>query len=43
MSCFFRNQDWLFDPQTDPIILVLPENFFMRVLRWRSYYLNYRF
>ncbi|GAK48002.1 putative membrane protein [Secundilactobacillus oryzae JCM 18671] len=25
---FFRNQDWLFDPQTDPIILVLPENFF---------------
>lgn len=26
---FFRNQDWLFDPATDPIILVLPEEFFM--------------
>lgn len=25
----FRNQDWLFDPTTDPIILVLPEEFFM--------------
>lgn len=25
---FFRNQDWLFDPQKDPIILVLPESFF---------------
>lgn len=26
---FFRNQDWLFDPAKDPIILVLPEEFFM--------------
>ena len=26
---FFRNQDWLFDPAQDPIILVLPEEFFM--------------
>jgi integral membrane protein (TIGR01906 family) len=25
----FRNQDWLFDPATDPIINVLPEGFFM--------------
>lgn len=25
----FRNQDWLFDPVTDPIINVLPETFFM--------------
>ncbi len=25
----FRNQDWLFDPVTDPIINVLPEAFFM--------------
>ncbi|MFD0897003.1 TIGR01906 family membrane protein [Loigolactobacillus binensis] len=25
----FRNQDWLFDPATDPIIIVLPETFFM--------------
>ncbi|KRM54342.1 TIGR01906 family membrane protein [Lacticaseibacillus sharpeae] len=24
----FRNNDWLFDPRTDPIINVLPENFF---------------
>ncbi|KRM06941.1 MAG: TIGR01906 family membrane protein [Liquorilactobacillus ghanensis] len=24
----FRNQDWLFDPSKDPIIKVLPENFF---------------
>ncbi|MHC5268275.1 TIGR01906 family membrane protein [Enterococcus sp. LJL98] len=26
---FFRNDDWLFDPLTDPIITVLPESFFM--------------
>lgn len=26
---FFRNDDWLFDPITDPIINVLPEQFFM--------------
>lgn len=26
---FFANDDWLFDPATDPIINVLPENFFM--------------
>lgn len=25
---FFHNSDWLFDPATDPIINVLPENFF---------------
>jgi len=25
----FRNSDWLFDPNTDPIINVLPEDFFM--------------
>lgn len=26
---FFNNDDWLFDPLTDPIINVLPEEFFM--------------
>ena len=26
---FFTNDDWLFDPVTDPIINVLPETFFM--------------
>lgn len=26
---FFNNDDWLFDPITDPIINVLPEEFFM--------------
>ncbi|BCA85058.1 membrane protein [Enterococcus saigonensis] len=26
---FFQNDDWLFDPKTDPIINVLPESFFM--------------
>lgn len=26
---FFNNNDWLFDPATDPIINVLPEVFFM--------------
>ncbi|ENZ9220200.1 TIGR01906 family membrane protein [Enterococcus hirae] len=26
---FFNNDDWLFDPTTDPIINVLPEQFFM--------------
>lgn len=26
---FFSNDDWLFDPATDPIINVLPEAFFM--------------
>ncbi|MCH4171800.1 MAG: TIGR01906 family membrane protein [Lactobacillus sp.] len=26
---FFRNSDWLFDPAVDPIINVLPEQFFM--------------
>jgi integral membrane protein (TIGR01906 family) len=26
---FFSNDDWLFDPRTDPIINVLPESFFM--------------
>lgn len=26
---FFANDDWLFDPATDPIINVLPESFFM--------------
>ncbi|GAA3022070.1 TIGR01906 family membrane protein [Tetragenococcus solitarius] len=26
---FFTNDDWLFDPMTDPIINVLPEQYFM--------------
>lgn len=26
---FFRNDYWLFDPNTDPIITVLPQSFFM--------------
>lgn len=26
---FFNNNDWLFDPATDPIIMALPEEFFM--------------
>lgn len=26
---FFNNDDWLFDPATDPIINVLPEQYFM--------------
>ncbi len=26
---FFRNDYWIFDPQTDPIITVLPQDFFM--------------
>lgn len=26
---FFRNDDWLFDPATDPIITILPEEYFM--------------
>lgn len=26
---FFDNDDWLFDPQTDPIITILPDTFFM--------------
>ena len=25
---FFSNMDWLFDPRTTPIILLMPENFF---------------
>lgn len=25
----FGNNDWLFDPRTDPIIYVLPETFFL--------------
>lgn len=28
----FRNNFWLFDPNTDPIILILPESFFMHCL-----------
>lgn len=27
---FFRNDDWLFDPSTDPIITILPEVFFLQ-------------
>lgn len=27
---FFRNNDWLFDPMTDPIINLLPEAFFLQ-------------
>ena len=26
---FFRNDDWLFDPATDPVITILPEDYFM--------------
>lgn len=26
---FFNNDDWLFNPATDPIILALPQEFFM--------------
>lgn len=26
---FFRNDDWLFDPTTDPVITILPEGYFM--------------
>ncbi len=26
---FFRNDDWLFDPVTDPVITILPEEYFM--------------
>lgn len=26
---FFRNDDWLFDPATDPVITILPEAYFM--------------
>ncbi len=25
----FRNNDWLFDPSTDPVITILPDTFFM--------------
>lgn len=28
----FNNDDWLFDPETDPVIRILPEEFFMRCL-----------
>ncbi|WP_369404669.1 lipoprotein intramolecular transacylase Lit [Secundilactobacillus odoratitofui] len=27
----FRNSDWLFNPQFDPVITVLPESFFFTV------------
>lgn len=27
---FFRNDDWIFDPNTDPIITLLPEMFFLQ-------------
>jgi len=26
---FFKNDYWIFDPATDPVILILPEDFFM--------------
>ncbi len=26
---FFRNDDWLFDPVTDPVITILPDTFFL--------------
>ncbi len=26
---FFRNDDWLFNPATDPVIKILPEDYFM--------------
>ena len=25
----FRNQDWIFDPNTDPVINMLPDTFFL--------------
>ena len=28
----FDNDDWLFNPETDPVITILPEEFFMRCL-----------
>ena len=28
----FDNDDWLFNPETDPVIRILPEEFFMRCL-----------
>ncbi|WP_057906310.1 TIGR01906 family membrane protein [Ligilactobacillus araffinosus] len=30
----FRNRDWIFNPQTDPIIKALPENFFEACFLW---------
>ena len=27
---FFSNDDWLFDPATDEVITILPEEFFMQ-------------
>ncbi len=36
---FFNNDDWLFDPVTDPIINVLPEEFFSCIAL--SYFLYY--
>lgn len=29
---FFRNNYWLFDPSTDPVILILPDTFFFHAL-----------
>lgn len=29
---FFRNDDWIFDPTTDPIILLLPERYFLQAV-----------
>lgn len=35
---FFRNNYWLFDPVTDPVIMILPETFFLHaalfILTW---------
>ena len=27
---FFRNEYWLFDPVTDPVILILPDTYFLQ-------------
>lgn len=45
----FRNDAWVFDPLTDPIILVLPETFFLlcfvaviiMIQAWQLYWQNY--
>ena len=31
-TILFRNDYWLFDPRTDPIILILPDGFFMHCM-----------
>lgn len=31
---FFNNMDWVFEPQIDPIILLMPASFFNRLFVW---------